>query len=221
MPNIYRFNIGNDFVQKASLGIEDFMMEKEGKLRVALSGGSSPKEVYKKLAASEKIEWKNIDFYLVDERYVPADSDQSNERMVRECFSDKIALHAFNTSVAIEKALDDYGQKLHRLNRPLFDLVILGMGKDGHTASLFPHSPELEETQRLTVHSKSPKGITERLSLSFPAIMSSRKIIFLIRGAEKQETLEKLLDENTPEDEIPAKTILDHEDVDIYFDYSS
>lgn len=220
MPNIYRFNIGSDFIRKASSAITDFIANHPGKIRIALSGGSSPKAVYEKLSQNEYIDWNRIELYEVDERYVPEGSAESNARMIRESLSDKAHLNAFDTSREIADALNVYEQKLQKLNRPYFDLVLLGLGADGHTASLFPRGPELEEVERLVVHSKSPKGVTDRLSLSFPAIMSSKKIIFLIRGADKQEVFEDLLDEDIHENDIPAKVILDHDDVDIYYDYS-
>ena len=211
MSNIYKFNIGNDFVTKAAHAIENFIVEQgEKPLRIALSGGNSPKAVYEKIAKSEKIDWSTIELFLVDER-----SDHSNEAMIKETLISKLPeLKAFHPLT--EKTEN----QLHKLNRPFFDLVILGVGSDGHTASLFPHGPELEEVEKLVIHSKSPIPPTDRITLTYPAILNSRKIIFLIRGADKKEIIQKWLDGESSEEEIPAKAILDHEDVDIFFDYS-
>lgn len=226
MQNIYKFNIGNDFVAKASHAIEAFIAEQGSKpLRIALSGGSSPKAVYEKLAKSEAIDWSQIELYQVDERYVPENSEDSNAKLIHESLTSKIptlkAFHTFDTSKSIEEVLTAYEDRLRKLGKPLFDLVLLGLGEDGHTASLFPHGTELEEVEKLIVHSKSPTPPTDRLSLTYPAIMSSQKIIFLIRGANKKGMLEKWLEGDFSEEEIPAKVILDHQDVDVYYDYSS
>ncbi len=224
MPNIFEFNIGSDFVAKASKAIETFIVEQNRPLRIALSGGSSPKAIYEKLATSDQINWSQIELYLVDERYVPADDNESNAKMIQATLvsriSDLKAFHHFDTTEEIADALDDYEAKLKKLSSPLFDLVLLGLGSDGHTASLFPHGPELEEIERLVVGSISPNGVSERMSLSFPAIMNSQKVIFLIRGKGKRKIVEKWLNDEGLEEEIPAKIILDHQDLDIYFDYS-
>ncbi|MDH5596848.1 MAG: 6-phosphogluconolactonase [Candidatus Peregrinibacteria bacterium] len=211
MPNIYKFNIGSDFVLKAVTGIEDFMESSEASsIRIALSGGSSPIAVYEKLAASQKIDWSRIEIYQVDER-----SDHSNEEMIREALiaklSDLKAFHPFDKN---------YEKKIQALPRPFFHLVLLGLGEDGHTASIFPHSSAVEEIEALTLKTESPTGVKERITLSFPAILSSEKIIFLIRGAGKKEILSRWLSDEGSEMEIPAKVILDHPDVDVYYDYS-
>lgn len=211
MPNIYKFNIGNDFVSKATQAIEGFIREQGSKsLRIALSGGNSPKAVYEKLAESDEIDWGKIELYLTDER-----SDHSNEKTIKEALISR--LQNLKRFYPLNHKIED---QLHKIPRPFFDLVILGLGADGHTASLFPHGPELEEVERFVTHSKSPAPLTDRLSLTYPALLSSRKIIFLIRGANKKEIFQKWLDEETSEEEIPAKAILDHENVDIFYDYS-
>lgn len=226
MPNIYKFNIGNDFVAKASHAIEAFIEEQgEKSLRIALSGGSSPKAVYEKLAKSETIDWSRIELFQVDERYLPIDSDNLNAKLIRDSLTSKIpelkAFHTMDTSQTIEKTRADYEKKILKLNRPFFDLVLLGLGTDGHTASLFPNGPELEEVEKMVVSSKSPIPPINRLSLTYPAIMSSQKIIFLVRGANKKEIVKKWLKEDSDTEEIPARVILNHSDVDIFYDYSN
>ena len=226
MPNIYRFNIGSDFVTKAARAIEAFIKDrKEKALRIALSGGNSPKDVYKKLAGSETIDWSKIKLYQVDERYTPENSEDSNAGMIEGILVSKLPkisqFHKFDTSKTVEEALKSYEKKLLKLERPLFDLVLLGLGPDGHTASLFPYGPELNEVERLVVSSNAPTGVKERLSLSFPALMSSHKIIFLIRGAAKKEIVKKWLEGDASVEAIPAKVFLEHPDVDVYYDYSN
>lgn len=211
MPNLYKFNIGNDFVIKAAKAIEDFISESEkNPVRIALSGGSSPKAVYEKLAESEKIDWSKVEIFIVDERI-----DDSNRKMIEGALTSKLPnLKKFHPLT------DKTEKELEKINRPFFDLVLLGLGEDGHTASIFPRSEAITELEKLILHTQSPAGVKERITLSFPAILSTQKIIFLIRGANKKEILEKMLNEETSEMEIPAKIALEHQDTDVYFDYS-
>ena len=212
MPNIYKFNIGNDFVSKATSAIESFIENQEkDTIRIALSGGSSPKPVYEKLADSKQIDWSKVELFMVDER-----SDGSNEKMIGEALTSKLPnLKAFHPLT------ENTENELGKMNRPFFDLVILGLGSDGHTASIFPNSEAISELEALVLKTESPSGIKERLTLTFPTMLSTEKIIFLIRGEEKKEALEKMLDESTSETEIPAKIALEHDNVDVYYDYSS
>lgn len=225
MPNIFKYNNEADYISEATKAIEKFIME-QGKspLRVALSGGSSPKVVYEKLAESKRIDWSDVELYQVDERFVSSDSNESNAKLIHSSLTSKTPnlklFHTFNTSKKIEEALSDYEKELGQLKAPLFDLVLLGLGNDGHTASLFPYGPELKENERLVTESNSPQGVTKRVGLSFPAIMSSKKIIFLIRGKEKGEIIRKWLGEGARPEEIPAKIILQHPDIDVFYDQS-
>jgi len=212
MLNLYKFNIGNDFVSKASSAVEEFIVNQEKDIiRIALSGGSSPKAIYKKLAKSEVIDWSKIELYQVDER-----SDHSNAEMIQETLTSKLtnlkSFHKLTEKTEIE---------LNKLNRPFFDLVLLGLGSDGHTASIFPNTEAINELESLVLKTESPRGIKKRMTLSFSAILSTEKIIFLIRGANKKEILNKMLDKETSEQEIPAKVTLEHDNIDIYYDYSN
>jgi 6-phosphogluconolactonase len=208
MPNLYKFNIGNDFVSKAASAIRDFIegQEKET-VRIALSGGSSPKAIYEKLAANEKIDWSRVEIFIVDER-----ADHSNETMIKETLVSKLPnLKKFHPLT------DGTEAELKKLSRPFFDLVLLGLGRDGHTASIFPHSEAITELEKLVLHTESPAGVKERITLSFPALLSTEKIIFLIRGTDKKEIVKKWLSEEGDEQEIPARVALEHDDVDIYY----
>lgn len=210
MPNIYKFNIGADFVSKACLAITSYIkgMGKET-IRIALSGGESPRAVYANLSKAD-IDWGHVELFLVDER-----SDGSNRKMIEESLTSKIvglkAFYHFGKN---------YEAKITERGRPFFDLVLLGLGSDGHTASIFPHTEAVEEIEKVILETQSPTGIKERMTLSFPALLSAEKIIFLIRGAGKKEILEKWLESNASEMEIPAKVMLAHDNIDIYYDYS-
>lgn len=224
--NIHKYNIGTQFVVEATRAIETFIAgQKEDTIRIALSGGSSPIAVYEKLAESKLIDWSKVEIYQVDERFVPSDDVESNKKMIETHLLSKIenlkAFYAFNTSKSLEEAVTSYGERIKKLTTPLFDLVILGMGTDGHTASLFPHGPELDELETMALDSISPNGVAERLSLSFPALMNCQKIVFLVRGAEKKEMIEELLNGDKMEYEVPAKIAFEHQNVELYYDYST
>ena len=225
--NIYKYIKAEDFILDASQAIEDFILWKlkgQDTLSIALSGGNSPKGVYQTLAKNKKIDWSKIEIFLVDERYVPKNSDQSNFKMIEEVLLSKIppvkAFHDFNTNLLLEESAEAYDEVLEKRKGRLFDLVILGLGADGHTASLFPETEALKEKMKLATIGKSPDGL-DRLTLTFPAIFTAEKIIFLIHGKEKESQVEKLISEKKPtkKEELmfPAKTIMKHPNVEIYY----
>jgi len=223
-PKIFEFNNENDFVIKASSAIENFIEKNKSKnIRIALSGGSSPKKVYETLAKSQKIDWSKIAIYQVDERYVNGESNQSNQKLIKESLiknlKTKVEFHYFNTKKTIEKSVLDYQNQLKTLKTPLFHLVLLGLGEDGHTASLFPKGNELKN-KALALESIAPKEPKKRMSLGFSAIMNSEKIIFLIQGKKKEKIIQKWLNDNIHEKDIPAKTVLKHQNIEIYYNKS-
>ncbi len=225
---LHEFNNTSDYIKNAVDSIESFInqkLENQKIFRLALSGGSSPIPVYKALTKSS-IPWSRVCLFLVDERYVPPKSNDSNAKMIQELIVDQVSnlrrFYQYNTRKPIAIIVDQYQKTLQDQKKsPLFDLVILGLGGDGHTASLFPQIDELHENRRLVAHTKSPDVNTQdRLSLTFPAILNTSKIIFLIRGANKQLMVERWLSGNHSIDEIPATKILEHENVEIFYDES-
>jgi 6-phosphogluconolactonase len=175
-----------------------------GALRVALTGGSTPKGFYKLLGSAsfrERVPWDRIDFYFGDERFVPHDHPDSNYRMVRETLTAPIApsrMHPIPADGTPQSAADRYEAELKQAYggdaldpaRPLFDIVLLGLGGDGHTASLLPGQPVLAERTRWVA--AVPHGRPEpRITLTYSALESSRAIAFLVAGAEKANALSR------------------------------
>ncbi len=223
MSQIYNFQNTDEFVKKSAEAIETFILEnlKEKKVvRVALSGGSSPIPVYQALSKS-KIPWNRVALFLVDERYVPLNSKESNYGMIKENLADHVKnlrkFYHYNTRDSIQTIVDQYQKMLQQFKSPIFDLVILGLGKDGHTASLFPNDPALHEKNRLAAHTINPDQGQDRMTLTFPAILDSQKIIFLIQGKNKNQIIDRWLNKEALMDELPAKKILEHSDVEIFF----
>ncbi len=225
MPIIYNTSHQRDFVEKSVEAIETFLLKrfKERRiLRVALSGGQSPIPVYQALAHSKKIEWSRIQLFLVDERYVPLNSEDSNYRMIQESLIEPAGnvrkFYSYNTRETLKKLAAQYQAMLELLKPPLFDLVILGLGADGHTASLFPHDPALHESRRLVVHTVRPGAEPQdRLTLTFPAILSSEKIVFLVQGKNKAVVLDRWLHGSASLDDLPAKGVLAHPDIEVFY----
>jgi 6-phosphogluconolactonase len=184
----------------------------------ALSGGSTPRTLFKLLALEyrTKIRWGNVDFFWSDERCVPQTDSRSNYLMARESFLEPLRIHeehiyAMPADLPIPAvAAADYESTLSnyfRVERPAFDLILLGMGGEGHTASLFPESPALGETKRLVNDVTAPPGIQppRRLSFTLPMLNAAKNIFFLISGADKKDVADRILHHRSDDDdELPA-----------------
>ena len=175
-------------------------LETKDIFRVSLSGGSTPKTLFGLLASDEfkgRFPWKRVSWYWGDERFVPYDSPESNYRMTREAMFDKAPVPADNIHpVPVDGTPEDAARRYERTlqeaygattldpARPLFDLTLLGLGPDGHTASLLPGEPVLEERKRW-VAAVSHGRPEVRITMTYPVIESSRRVAFLVSGREK------------------------------------
>lgn len=173
-----------------------------GQARIAISGGSTPKSVFALLASEyrEQMPWAQVQLFWVDERCVPPDDPESNYGMTKAAMLDEVPLPAANVhrmegELDPEEAASRYEAALRTAFRlegaetPTFDLIVLGLGPDGHTASLFPHTEGLHEMSRLCLANHVPQKDTWRMTLSWPVITQGREVVFLIEGAEKAEIL--------------------------------
>jgi 6-phosphogluconolactonase len=171
----------------------------EAPFRLALAGGSTPKGTYGRLAEKNGLRWNCVEIFFGDERFVPPESPDSNYRMAREALLRSVeprGLFAIPTDDTPQSAAaryeeilrQQYGASVLDPAVPLFDLVILGLGPDGHTASLLPGQPVLRERTRWVA--AVPQGRDEpRITLTYPALESSRLILFLVAGADKKEAV--------------------------------
>jgi 6-phosphogluconolactonase len=188
-----------------------------GRAAICLTGGSSPKQLYQLLASEayrSRIPWDRVHWFIGDERFVPATDPLNNMAMARRIFLDAYApadnIHPIPTDLAdpdqsarrYESELKSYyGAGVLNPARPLFDVVLMGVGPDGHTASLFPDYPAIEETERWVVG--VPKAHVEpfvpRVTLTLPALASCREMLFEVAGSDKRAILTRVLaSENLP-----------------------
>ena len=179
-----------------------------GRFAVAVSGGRTPIRLYELLSSelyNQKIKWDKVHFFWADERFVPHDHAESNYRILQENLLSKISLpaeniHPVRTDVSsISTSAKIYEKEIRQFFGPaeskmaVFDLILLGIGEDGHTASLFPESPVLKEKNRLAAPVSDQKHEYPRVTLTLAAINNARNIVFLISGRQKAAAVKKII----------------------------
>jgi len=197
-----------------------------GTFAVALSGGSTPKALYQLLVIDKtirsKIPWSKVHFFFGDERHVPPEHTDSNFRMANEAMfqalpTEQLHIHRVLGEVAnASKAAEEYEADLKAFSEPRglldqgfprFDLILLGMGPDGHTASLFPNSAALQETTRWVVSNWVEKFKTERITMTFAVLNSAAEVIIFVSGAEKAPIVAEVMDQRVGEPKYPIQRI--------------
>jgi len=213
---------GADTLLKA---LADFIVDKSkkaiahhGKFSFVLSGGSSPKKLYELLASEayrHQIAWQHVFFFFGDERYVPADHADSNYRMARLALFEPLGIvpgqvFRMNTDLAPDAAAAAYENDIRAYfsDKPVhFDLILLGLGDNSHTASLFPHTPVLHEKTALVKACYIDEVKMFRITLTAPCINHAVTIAFLVFGAGKKEAVKHILIDDRNIDEYPAQLI--------------
>ena len=204
-------------------------VKKRGRFSLALSGGKTPRALYENLAARYRdlIDWRETIVFWGDERFVPADHEESNYRMAAEALLSRVLIPKENvfpvqtTLPTAERAAEAYDRilRLHGVNEgiPRFDLLLLGLGADGHVASLFPGSPALHETGRFAIPATAPEqfAVRERITVTFPVINSARRVVLLVTGEKKRDILERFFKRNTG---IPADRVAPESGVTVFTD---
>lgn len=202
--------IAKDPEALASLALERLVAATGGRLRIALAGGTTPRRLYTRLAGDERIDWSRIEIFFGDERVVAKDDEASNFRMVREALLDHVPIPPENVH-RIETERGSAGAARHYrelVSRAPLDLVLLGMGADGHTASLFPRTPGLAEARGVVV-TESPVPPKGRVSIALDVINGAREAWLLVSGADKAERLAEVYAEwhGSPAPELPAAMV--------------
>jgi 6-phosphogluconolactonase len=194
-----------------------------GRARIAISGGSTPKATFKLLADPAqpwrvRMPWEKLELFWVDERCVPPGHPDSNYRMTREALLDHVPLppeqvHRMEGELEPDVAAARYESLLRNAFRlegaetPRFDLIALGMGPDGHTASLFPHTAALREIGRLVVANHVQNKDAWRITLTWPVINQGARVFFLIGGADKAQVLSEVFTGPRDSDRLPSQLI--------------
>jgi 6-phosphogluconolactonase len=192
----------DDLAARAGAAVSQLLeaaVRQRGSASIALSGGRTPQGLYRHLASCHRdgVAWDRVEFFWGDERSVPFDDARSNFRMARESLIDPLSVppehvHPIPTDLAQEEAADAYERTLRSrfaTEWPRFDLVLLGVGDDGHTASLFPGSPALQMSDRWVAATTAPVAPHDRLTLTLPAITHAAAIYVLAAGRSKAEAI--------------------------------
>lgn len=228
--NISLFHSADDLVEKAA---ELFgkaakqSLSERGRFVVALSGGRTPRALYERLAVppfSSSIDWTSTFMFLGDERCVSHDSPESNFLMAKTALFDRVSLAEANIFATERQDSDpefaaaDYERRIRSFfhlkegELPRFDLIFLGLGPDGHTASLFPDSKALTENEKLVAANFVEKFQSFRLTFTFPVINNSRHVLFLITGKEKEDIVPLVLqDRENDGKRYPAARVRPHD----------
>jgi 6-phosphogluconolactonase len=199
--------------------IARYAISRTGRFVVALSGGNTPRAVNVYLAHHYRdlLDWSRIFLFWGDERAVPPDHVDSNYRMARESLIDRVPIPSINVSrvraeTSPPEAARQYETELRNFFKqgrgfPVFDLIFLGMGDDGHTASLFPGTPALLEKDRWVVENSVQKLNTERITFTAPLINQAEEVIFLVCGAAKASALKQVLEGAFDPDTYPSQLV--------------
>jgi 6-phosphogluconolactonase len=201
------------FAERVAQAVAD-----HGRSAILLAGGETPRRTYELLAEEPlrgKVPWGGVHFFWGDERSVPLDDPRSNARMIQRALLDLVPVpagqvHPIPGDRDPRQAADEYEELLHRFfagAAPRFDLVLLGLGNDGHTASLFPDSPVLEERQRWASATRKAGEEIGRVTLTLPLINQADLIVFLVAGDDKATVLREVLEDHPDPRSLPARMI--------------
>ncbi|MCE2494604.1 MAG: 6-phosphogluconolactonase [Alphaproteobacteria bacterium] len=213
MPKVHVSATADESARQAAelvAALSERAVRDRGRFAVALSGGSTPRRLHAVLASEEyrqRISWPHWRIFWGDERAVRPDHDESNYRMARETLLDHVALsqahvHRIPTEFDPARAASEYEQTIRQAlhgDIPTFDLILLGMGDDGHTASLFPGSEALQEDKRLVT--------ADRITFTLPLINRAAAVAFLVEGAHKANMVQHVLQAEPGEEPLPASLV--------------
>lgn len=221
MPDLHVFPTLEVLARTAAVDTVQMLagaIRERGAASLVLSGGSTPLPVYRHWAEdhARELDWSKVHVFWGDERCVPPDHEESNERAARSAFLDRLPIpdgqiHPMRCTGDPKEAVDAYAQVLRDFfadRDTAFDVTLLGLGDDGHTASLFPESTVLDTPNGWVAHAEAPptSPVKDRVTLTFPALNASRNAVFLVSGSSKREALSRVLDpaEATP---LPAARV--------------
>ena len=234
-PGQARFSISksiDELMRTTATGIVDAArgaVAERGVFTIALSGGATPRILFEMLASPEisgEVPWEDFQVFWGDERHVPPENPESNYRMAKEALLDRVPIpgqnvhrimaelpNANTVAVAYEDELkhafdlEESTPPGHEPALPRFDLILLGIGEDGHTASLFPHSPALAERKRLVVANPVPKLGMKRITFTLPVINNAERVWFMVTGGSKAQILRDVIEGPFRPDDLPSQCV--------------
>jgi len=221
LKNVEIFGTAAELIEAARALIVSTVVQaaaERGQSAVAWAGGNTPRAVYQALAKENSralVPWHKLHSFWGDERMVPPDHELSNFRMTREALLDHVEvpagnIHRIQGELPPEEAAQQYRAELQRYfenQEPIFDLILLGLGDDGHTASLFPGTPAVFETTQTATAVFAPPVSQWRVTLTLPVINRARQVVFLVAGKAKAEIIAALSRLNQPEARWPASLV--------------
>ena len=221
MSVIYSYKNKKELFQKAATFITrkaNKAIADKGYFSIALSGGSTPNELYALILSefADNTDWKKVYFFWSDERYVPANDEQNNSfqafnAMLNQLNTDEKNIFPIPVELPIEVSSENYEKKIKEIlgEQPVFDIVMLGLGTDGHTASLFPKTKGLNEEKSLVIAVTDKGQQPQRISFTYPLINNAENVMFLVTGESKREVLGKILHgTETEKQAYPASRII-------------
>ncbi|MDP3976269.1 MAG: 6-phosphogluconolactonase [bacterium] len=223
MSDVFIFKNQSQFQLAVVEAIVQRIQEKKpGVFRLALSGGSTPGLIYE-LLSRQNVDWSRVELYQVDERYVSGESGDSNQKMIEQALLSRLPQPPlkwvyFDTSLSLDEALKKYETQLVSRETPFFDLVLLGIGTDGHTASLFPETTERQLGDSLVAHTTAKhQSVRDRLTLTYKAIDGSREIFFLVSGESKKNMISELQRNSEMSESYPAARFFSQQKTTVFF----
>ncbi|HLC76095.1 MAG TPA: 6-phosphogluconolactonase [Candidatus Peribacterales bacterium] len=209
-----------EFIDRSSAELEQVILdaiEEKGSCILGLSGGSTPHRIYEALGELKSIDWSAVKIFLVDERYVPEDHAESNQKMIRETLLKHASIPERqiifpDTTLALEECVEDYDFRIDQLMEEGIDVVALGLGEDGHIASLFPGDIDaLLEKERRVIHTQTDVfAIHDRITVTLTVLESAAHPLFFLQGTKKKKIFAEALSENEDSVEYPAHALLSH-----------
>jgi len=215
--DIIKYDSEKQFIDKSVRFILRVINETQGIVRIALSGGSTPRTVYETLSEKE-IDFKKVHFYVLDERYVPIDSPHSNTGMIaKTLFAGGLLPESFvyfDTTKDIHACVEDFSTRMPNED---FDLIILGAGPDGHIASLFPYTQHLYSSGNVAHTQTDRFAVRDRVTMTLSPIKGARNILLLLKGANKQGVFEMMEGKDIPDSDFPVKQLKSHPHIVLHY----
>lgn len=204
------------------------VLQKQDRFTVALSGGSTPKKLFKLFASGkykDQVDWSKLHFFWGDERYVPFDDERNNAKMATDLLFDHVPIvkeqiHIMRTDIPQEESVKQYEDVLKKYfadEGPSFDLVFLGMGGDGHTLSLFPGQENIHEKEKWVMAFYLEEQKMHRITLTAPIVNRACKVVFMVAGADKAAALFQVLYGEHDPDLYPSQLIQPYQAAPIWF----